>query len=132
MPVCAAPLDGLSRCGLWAFALVVMCGQVRHLRMLPQGILLRWYSEACPGTSSVHVLFGLGEEAGSCLRIVSSDGNTYNRALMGYVVQSHVRALVVFDATERLLRGTQDRLKRTVSELTAAVMRPLMLQVLDR
>ena len=29
--------------------------------------------------------------AGSCLRIISNEGNKYNRALMGYVLQSHVR-----------------------------------------
>ena len=41
------------------------------------------------------VLFSLGEDAGSCLRIVSNDGNRYNRALVGLVLQSHARALVV-------------------------------------
>ena len=43
----------------------------------------------------MQVLFSLGEDAGSCLRIVGNDGNRYNRALMGLVLQSHVRALVV-------------------------------------
>ena len=28
---------------------------VRHLSMLPRGVLLRWYAEACPGTSSMQV-----------------------------------------------------------------------------
>ena len=68
---------------------------VNHLKMLPKEVLLRWYSEGCPGTSSMKVLFMLGEDAGSCLRIISNDGNKYNKALMGYVLQSHVRALVV-------------------------------------
>ena len=28
---------------------------VRHLSALPQGVMLRWYAEACPGTSSMQV-----------------------------------------------------------------------------
>ena len=28
---------------------------VRHLSVLPRGVLLRWYAEACPGTSSMQV-----------------------------------------------------------------------------
>ena len=28
---------------------------VRHLSALPQGVVLRWYAEACPGTSSMQV-----------------------------------------------------------------------------
>ena len=70
---------------------------MRHLLQIPQDVLLRWYSEACPGTSECKTLFMLGEDAGSCLRVISNDGNKYNRALMGYVLQSHVRALVVVD-----------------------------------
>ena len=76
---------------------------VRHLLMIPQDVLLRWYSEDCPGTSQCKTLFMLGEDAGSCLRIISNEGNKYNRALMGYVLQSHVRALVVFDAVGRVM-----------------------------
>ena len=41
------------------------------------------------------MLFSLGEDAGSCLRIVSNDGNRYTRALVGLLLQSHVRVLVV-------------------------------------
>ena len=37
--------------------------QVRHLQRLPKDALLRWYSEACPGTSSMQALFLLGEDA---------------------------------------------------------------------
>lgn len=76
---------------------------VRHLLMIPQDILLRWYSEGCPGTSKCKTLFMLGEDAGSCLRVISNDGNKYNRALMGYVLQSHVRALVVTDPVGRVM-----------------------------
>ena len=61
---------------------------VRHLLMIPQDVLLRWYSEACPGVAKCKTLFMLGEDAGSCLRIISNDGNKYNRALMGYVLQA--------------------------------------------
>ena len=76
---------------------------VRHLLTIPQDVLLRWYSERCPGTSKCRTLFMLGEDAGSCLRIISNEGNRYNRALMGYVLQSHVRALVLTDNTGRVL-----------------------------
>ena len=44
---------------------------IRHLLMIPQNVLLRWYSEGCPGTSKCKTLFMLGEDAGSCLRIES-------------------------------------------------------------
>jgi len=44
----------------------------------------------------------VGEDAGSCLRIISSDGNKYNRALMGYVLQTNCRVLVITDAVVRL------------------------------
>ena len=54
-------------------------------------------------TSKCKTLFMLGEDAGSCLRIISNDGNKYNRALMGYVLQSHVRALVVTDPVGRVM-----------------------------
>ena len=58
---------------------------VVHLCQLPQDVLLRWFSEKCPGTSKCSTLFMLGDDAGSCLRIVSSkNGNRYNCALMGY------------------------------------------------
>jgi len=76
---------------------------VRHLVQLPQGVLLRWFADECPGTSKCKTLFMLGEDAGSCLRIITNDGNKYNKALLGYVLQSHVRALVVCDATGRVL-----------------------------
>ena len=76
---------------------------LRHLLMIPQAVLLRWYAGDCPGTSRCKTLFMLGEDAGSCLRIISNEGNKYNRALMGYVLQSHVRALVVFDAVGRVM-----------------------------
>ncbi len=76
---------------------------VRHLLTVPQDVLLRWYSEYCPGTSKCKTLFMLGEDSGSCLRIISNEGNRYNRALMGYVLQSHVRALVVTDGVGRVL-----------------------------
>ncbi len=75
---------------------------VRHLLQIPQATLLRWYSDECPGTSKCKTLFMLGEDAGSCLRIISSEGNRYNKALLGYVLQSHVRALVVCDDTGRV------------------------------
>ena len=55
---------------------------VRHLLMIPQEVLLRWYSEACPGTSKCKTLFMVGEDAGSCLRIISNDGNKYNRGTL--------------------------------------------------
>ena len=72
---------------------------VRHLRRLPERTVLRWFAEGCPGTSRPTVLFLLGEEARSCLKIISdADGGRYNCALMGYALQSHVRALVVSNA----------------------------------
>lgn len=76
---------------------------VRHLVQIPQGVLLRWFADECPGTSKCKTLFMLGEDAGSCLRIITNDGNKYNKALLGYVLQSHVRALAVCDATGRVL-----------------------------
>lgn len=83
---------------------------IRHLLMIPQETLLRWYSEGCPGTSKCKTLFMLGEDAGSCLRIVTSEGNRYNKALLGYVLQSHVRALVVFDTVGRVMARSLIRL----------------------
>ncbi len=76
---------------------------VRHLLRIPQDVLLRWYAGDCPGTSKCKALFMLGEDAGSCLRIISNEGNKYNRALMGYVLQSHVRALVLTDTVGRTM-----------------------------
>uniref|UniRef100_A0A7S4EV14 Uncharacterized protein n=2 Tax=Chrysotila carterae TaxID=13221 RepID=A0A7S4EV14_CHRCT len=76
---------------------------VRHLLQVPQDVLLRWYSDECPGTSRCRTLFMVGEDAGSCLRIISNEGSRYNRALMGYVLQSHVRALVVTDTVGRVM-----------------------------
>ena len=46
---------------------------IRHLVQIPQDVLLRWYSEACPGTSKCKTLFMLGEDAGSCLRVISNE-----------------------------------------------------------
>ena len=94
---------------------------VRHLLMIPQDILLRWYSETCPGTSMCKTLFMLGEDAGSCLRIISNDGNKYNRALMGYVLQSHVRALVVTDAVGRVMVRSLIRLVLRSDTLTPVI-----------
>ena len=94
---------------------------VRHLQRLPRAALIRWYAEACPGTSSMHVLFMMGEDAGSCLRIVGKDGNTYNRALLGYVLQSHVRALVVRDANGDLLARSIVRLLLRSDTLTPII-----------
>ena len=132
---------------------------VRHLLMIPQDILLRWYSEtyatagrtrqtgsapprrlavaplrhcpdcvafvavwsSCPGTSMCKTLFMLGEDAGSCLRIISNDGNKYNRALMGYVLQSHVRALVVTDAVGRVMVRSLIRLVLRSDTLTPVI-----------
>ena len=36
---------------------------VRHLLMIPQEVLLRWYAADCPGTSRCKTLFMLGEDA---------------------------------------------------------------------
>ena len=36
---------------------------IRHLVQIPQDVLLRWYSEACPGTSKCKTLFKFGEDA---------------------------------------------------------------------
>jgi len=94
---------------------------VRHLLMIPQAVLLRWYSEKCPGTSKCKTLFMLGEDAGSCLRITSNDGNRYNKALMGYVLQSHVRALVVTDNTGRVLVRALIRLVLRSDTLTPVI-----------
>ena len=95
---------------------------VVHLCQLPQDVLLRWFSEKCPGTSKCSTLFMLGEDAGSCLRIVSSkNGNRYNCALMGYVLQSHVRALVVFDTAGRVLARSLIRLLLRSDTLTPVI-----------
>ena len=94
---------------------------VRHLLMIPQDVLLRWYSEECPGTSKCKTLFMLGEDAGSCLRIISNDGNKYNRALMGYVLQSHVRALVVTDPVGRVMCRSLIRLVLRSDTLTPVI-----------
>jgi hypothetical protein len=47
----------------------------------------------------------IGEDAGSCLRVISTLKNKFNRALMGYCLQSHVRVLVVFDSVKRCARA---------------------------
>jgi len=94
---------------------------VRHLLLIPQDVLLRWYSEACPGTSKCKTLFMLGEDAGSCLRIISNDGSKYNRALMGYVLQSHVRALVITDAVGRVMCRSLIRLVLRSDTLTPVI-----------
>jgi len=69
----------------------------RHLAAIDARVLARWYDPACPGTNSARTLFMVGEDAGSCLRVISTQGNKFNKALMGYALQSHVRALVVTD-----------------------------------
>lgn len=61
----------------------------------------RYDKEGCPGTASMRTLFMVGEDAGSCLRVISTQRNKFNRALMGYCLQSHVRILVVFDSVKR-------------------------------
>jgi len=94
---------------------------VAHLLQIPQDVLLRWYSEECPGTSKCKTLFMLGEDAGSCLRIISNEGNKYNRALMGYVLQSHVRALVVTDKAGRVLVRSLIRLVLRSDTLTPVI-----------
>jgi len=94
---------------------------VRHLLMIPQDVLLRWYSGECPGTSKCKTLFMLGEDAGSCLRIISNDGNKYNRALMGYVLQSHVRALVLTDAVGRVMVRSLIRLVLRSDTMTPVI-----------
>lgn len=94
---------------------------VRHLVQIPQDVLLRWYSEECPGTSKCKTLFMLGEDANSCLRITSNDGNKYNKALLGYVLQSHVRALVVCDAAGRVLVRSLIRLLLRSDTLTPVI-----------
>ena len=89
--------------------------------MLPQDVLLRWFSDECPGTSKCRTLFMLGEDAGSCLRIISNEGNRYNCALMGYVLQSHVRALVVLDAAGRVRARSLIRLLIRSDTLTPVI-----------
>ena len=82
--------------------------------MFSEEVLKRWYAEDCPGTSQTKTLFMVGEDAGSCLRVISSEGSRYNKALMGYVLQSHVRVLVVTDNVGRVMA-------RTVVWITALV-----------
>lgn len=94
---------------------------IRHLIMIPQDVLLRWYSQDCPGTSKCKTLFMVGEDAGSCLRIISNEGNRYNRALLGYVLQSHVRALVVMDKVGRLMARSIIRLVLRSDTLTPVI-----------
>ena len=94
---------------------------VRHLTVLPQETLLRWYSPLCPGTSMCKTLFMVGEDAGSCLRIISNEKGRYNKALMGYVLQSHVRALVVTDTVGRVLCRSIIRLLVRSDTLTPVV-----------
>ena len=40
---------------------------------VPQAVLLRWYAQECPGSSKCKTLFMVGEDAGSCLRIISNE-----------------------------------------------------------
>jgi len=82
----------------------------RHLDMFSEEVLERWYAEDCPGTSQTKTLFMVGEDAGSCLRVISSEGSRYNKALMGYVLQSHVRVLVVTDNVGRVMARSVIRL----------------------
>ena len=67
------------------------------------------------------VLFSLGEDAGSCLRIVSSEGNRYNRALVGLVLQSHVRVLLVRGSNGGVLARCLVRLLLRSDSLTPAL-----------
>ena len=46
---------------------------IRHLLAIPQPVLLRWYAQECPGSSKCKSLFMVGEDAGSCLRIISNE-----------------------------------------------------------
>merc|ERR1719424_283999 len=82
----------------------------RHLDMFSEEVLERWYAEDCPGTSQTKTLFMVGEDAGSCLRVISSEGSRYNKALMGYVLQSHVLVLVVTDNVGRVMARSVIRL----------------------
>ena len=78
--------------------------------------------EPTPSTPpSLQVLFMLGEEAGSCLRIIGNDGNRYNKALMGYVLQSHVRALVVLDGAGSVLARSLVRLLLRSDTMTPVI-----------
>ena len=90
---------------------------IRHLLAIPQAVLLRWYAQECPGSSKCKTLFMVGEDAGSCLRIISNEGNRYNRALLGYVLQSHVRALVVYDGVGRVM--ARSVIRRDIGEMWA-------------
>ena len=67
------------------------------------------------------MLFSLGEDAGSCLRIVSNDGNRYNRALVGLLLQSHVRALVVRGPNGGVLARSLVRLLLRSDSLTPVI-----------
>jgi len=84
-------------------------------------VLLRWYAQECPGSSKCKTLFMVGEDAGSCLRIISNEGNRYNRALLGYVLQSHVRALVVYDGVGRVMARSVIRLVLRSDTLTPVI-----------
>ena len=94
---------------------------IRHLLAIPQAVLLRWYAQECPGSSKCKSLFMVGEDAGSCLRIISNEGNRYNRALLGYVLQSHVRALVVTDGVGRVMARSIIRLVLRSDTLTPVI-----------
>jgi len=83
---------------------------LRHLNSIDQAVLARWYDKECPGTASMRTLFMIGEDAGSCLRVIGTLKNKFNRALMGYCLQSHVRVLVVFDSVKRVLARSLIRL----------------------
>lgn len=63
----------------------------------------------------------LGEDAGSCLRIVSNDGNRYNKAVLGYVLQSHVRVLCVVDDSGTILARSLIRLVLRSDTLTPVI-----------
>jgi hypothetical protein len=55
-------------------------------------------------------LLQVGEDAGSCLRVISNEGNRYNRALMGYVLQPNCRVLLVTDGVGRVMARSVVRL----------------------
>ena len=83
---------------------------VRQMSYFSPDVLDRWNSPECPGTCECKTLFMVGEDAGSCLRVISNEGNRYNRALMGYVLQPNCRVLVVTDSVSRVMARSVVRL----------------------
>jgi len=83
---------------------------MKQMSHFPPEVLERWYAADCQGTSECKTLFMVGEDAGSCLRVISNEGNRYNRALMGYVLQPNCRVLVVTDSVGRVMARSLVRL----------------------